>query len=145
LIALDWSLDRVEEHIRPGDSFVNDTTCGATNNDPDIELKGVEVQQLTESEETLVTRMQDIVQLFLAILHVTGGELAPEKCAWYLICHRWKNGRARLLQPHEQHISRATGSTSGIKRKAPEAGHITLMNFIYASAINHDITKVMGQ
>jgi hypothetical protein len=28
--------DGVEEHIRPGDSFVDDTTCGTTDNDPDI-------------------------------------------------------------------------------------------------------------
>jgi hypothetical protein len=60
----------------------------AINDDPDIEPIGVEVQQLTESEEKLVTRMQDIVPFFLDILQVTGGDLAPEKCAWYLICHR---------------------------------------------------------
>jgi hypothetical protein len=71
------AVDGVEEHIRPGDSFVDDTTCGATNDYPDIEPTGVEVQQLTESKEKLVTRMQDIVQLFLDILQVTGGDLAP--------------------------------------------------------------------
>jgi hypothetical protein len=82
------AIDGVQEHIRPCDSFVKHTTCGATHDDPDIEPTGVEVQQLTESEEKLVTRMQDIVQFFLDILQVTGGDLAPEKCAWYLICHR---------------------------------------------------------
>jgi hypothetical protein len=112
------AIDGVEEHIRPGDSFVDDTTCGATNDDPNIESTGVEVQQLTEIEEKLVTRMQDIIQSFLDILQVTGGDLAPEKCALYLICHRWKNGKARFLQPHKQQIgisllSRATYSTSG--------------------------------
>jgi hypothetical protein len=125
------AVDGVEEHTRPGDSFVNYTTCGATHDDPDIEPTGVEVQQLAESKEKLVTRMQDIVQFFLDILQVTGGDLAPEKCAWYLICHRWEKGKARLLQPHEQHrgislLSCATGSTSGIKRKTPEAVHRTL-------------------
>jgi hypothetical protein len=39
-------VDGVEEHIRPGDSFVDDTTCGATNDDPDKEPTGVELQQL---------------------------------------------------------------------------------------------------
>jgi hypothetical protein len=125
------AIDGVEEHIRSGDSFVDDTTCGATNDDPDIEPTGIEVQQLTESEEKLVTRMKDIIQLFLDILQVTGGDLAPEKCAWYLICHRWKNRKSKLLQTREQHrgislLSRATGSTSCIKRKAPDSGHITL-------------------
>jgi hypothetical protein len=51
------AVDGVEEHIRPGDSFIDDTTCGATNDDPDMEPTGVEVEQLTESEEKLVTRM----------------------------------------------------------------------------------------
>jgi hypothetical protein len=83
------AVDGVQEHIRPGNSFVDDTTCGSTNDDPAIEPTGVEVQQLTESEEKLVTRMQDIVQFFLDILQVTGGDLTPEKCALYLICHRW--------------------------------------------------------
>jgi hypothetical protein len=75
------AVDRVEEHIRPGDSFFDDITCGATNDDPDIESTGVEVQQLTESEEKVVTRMQDIVQFSLDILQVKAGDLAPEKCA----------------------------------------------------------------
>jgi hypothetical protein len=126
------AIDGVEEHIRPGDSFVDDTTCGTTNDDPDIEPTGIEVQQLAESEEKLVTRNQDIIKFFLDILQVIGGDLEPEKCAWYLICHIWKNRKAILLQPREQHrgislLSRTTGSTSGIKRKAPEAGHRNLV------------------
>jgi hypothetical protein len=75
--------------------------------------------------------MQDIIQFFLDVLQVTGGDLAPVKCAWYLICHRWKNGKARLLQVKETHrginiTSRATGRTSGVKRKSVEEGHRTL-------------------
>jgi hypothetical protein len=144
------AVDGVEEHIRPGDSFVDDTTCGATNGDPDIEPTGGEVQQLTESEEKLVTRMQDIVQLFMGVLEVTGGDLSPEKSAWYLICHRWKNGKARLLQPHEQHrgislLSCATGSTSGIKSKAPEAGHRTLVFHMTGDGTNSAHKKVMNE
>jgi hypothetical protein len=41
----------IKEHIRSGGSFVDDTTCGATNNDSYIPTTGVEVEQLTESEE----------------------------------------------------------------------------------------------
>jgi hypothetical protein len=63
--------------------------------------------------------MQYIIQLFFDILQVTGGYFATEKCAWYLICHRWENSK------DEQHkgislMSRATGSTSDINRKSPE-------------------------
>jgi hypothetical protein len=83
------AVESVEEHnMRPGDSFVDDTTCGATHTNPEIEPTGGEVQQLTESEEKWTNMMQDIVHFFLDILQLTGGDLAPEKCAWYLICHR---------------------------------------------------------
>jgi hypothetical protein len=144
------AIDGVEEHIRPGDSFIDDTTCGATDDDPDIEPTGTEVQQLTEREEKLVTRMQYIVQFFLDILQVTGGDLAPEKCAWYIICHRWKNGKARLIQPREHHrgislLSRATGSTSVIKRKAPESGHITLVFHMTVDSTCSAHKKVMKE
>jgi hypothetical protein len=40
------------------------------------------------SEEELIAKIQDIIQFFLDVLQVTGGDLAPEKCVLYLICHR---------------------------------------------------------
>jgi hypothetical protein len=91
----------------------------------------VKEEELTWSEEELVAKMQDIIQLFLDVLQVTGGDLAPKKCAWYLSCHRCKNGKARLLQVKESHrginiTSRATGRISGVKRKSVEEGHRTL-------------------
>jgi hypothetical protein len=51
--------------------------------------------------------------------------------AWYLIWHRWKNGKAQLLQVKETHrgitiTSRSTGRTSGVNRKVVEEGHRTL-------------------
>jgi hypothetical protein len=48
----------------------------------------LEEETLTWSEEELIAKMQDIIQFFLDVLQVTGGDLAPAKCAWYLICHR---------------------------------------------------------
>jgi hypothetical protein len=91
----------------------------------------VEEEALTWIEEELIAKMQDSIQFFLDVLQVTGGDLAPAKCAWYLICHRCKNGKARLLQVKETHrgitiTSRATGRTSAVKRKAVEEGHRTL-------------------
>jgi hypothetical protein len=35
-----FAVGGVEEYMRPVDSFVGDTTCGATNEDPDIDLAG---------------------------------------------------------------------------------------------------------
>jgi hypothetical protein len=45
----------------------------------------------------MVKRMEVIIQFFLDLLQVTGGYLAPEKCVWYIIAHRWKKGVPTLL------------------------------------------------
>jgi hypothetical protein len=87
----------VEEHVRPGDAFVEDTTTGVTNDDTTIEPVDADVTSLTLSEEELIGKMQTIIQFFLDLLQVTGGDLALEKCVWFLICHRWKNYKVRLL------------------------------------------------
>jgi hypothetical protein len=82
------SVDGVEEHVFPGDAFVDDTTTGVTNDDTTIEPVDAEVTALTLSEEELIGKMQTLIQFFLDLLQVTGGDLAPEKCVWFLICHR---------------------------------------------------------
>jgi hypothetical protein len=79
------AVDGVEEHVRPGDAFVDDTTTGVTNDDTTIEPLDVEVTALTLSEEELIGKMQMIIQFFLDLLQVTGGNIAPEKCVWFLI------------------------------------------------------------
>jgi hypothetical protein len=120
----------VEEHVRPGDAFVDDTTTGLTNDDTTTEPVDAEVTALTVSEEELIGNMQTIIQFFLDLIQVTGGDLAPEKCVWFLICHRCKNGKARqrILTMKDSHrgieiTSQSTGTVSGVKHKAPEEGH----------------------
>jgi hypothetical protein len=98
------SVDGKVEHNRPGYSFVDDTTTVPTNDNTTMEPVPVEEEALAGSEEELIAKMQDIIQFFLDVLQVTGGDLAPVKCAWYLICHRWKNGKERLLQLKETHM-----------------------------------------
>jgi hypothetical protein len=78
--------------------------------------------------------MQTIIQLFHDLIQVNVGDLAPEKCVWFLICHRWHNGKARLLTVHNSHrginiTSRSIGTVSGVKRKASEEGHIITLGF----------------
>jgi hypothetical protein len=79
--------------------------------------------------------MEEIIQFFLDLLQATGGDLAPDKCVWYLIIHRWKDCNPRLLQKHRSHrgikiVSRSTNTESGLKRKAPNEGHRTLGFFM---------------
>jgi hypothetical protein len=109
------AIDGEEEHIRPGDSFVDDTTTGSTNDDPELKPVSHDIYELTTSEETLIAKMEGIIQLFLDLLQVTGGDLAPEKCVGYLISHLWKDGKRRLLQKHSSHrgikiVSRSTNT-----------------------------------
>jgi hypothetical protein len=72
-------VDGVEEHVRPGDAFVENTTTGVINDDTKIDRVDVEVTYLTLSEEELIGNMHMIIQFFFALLQVTGGDLAPEK------------------------------------------------------------------
>jgi hypothetical protein len=97
------AIDGEEEHIRPGDSFVDDTTTGTTNDDSKLEPVPHVISDLTSSEETLIAKMEEIIQFFLDLLQVTGGDLAPVRCVWYLISHCWKDGKPRLLQKHSSH------------------------------------------
>jgi hypothetical protein len=60
---------------------------GVTNDDTTMDPVPVEVSDLTQSEEELIGQMQTIIQFFLDLLQVTGGDLAPEKYVWFLICH----------------------------------------------------------
>jgi hypothetical protein len=125
------SINGLSDTTRPGDSFVDDTTTGATTDDCTAETTDKDVKELTDEEEKCVARMEDIIHFFLDLLQVTGGYLAPGKCVWYLISHRWKNGIPSLLPVHQSHrgikmTSRSTGFTSAIKRKATDQGHRTL-------------------
>jgi hypothetical protein len=75
------SVDGKTTDTRPGDSFLDDTTTGATDDNHNLDPIPSSVRGLTQEEESLVARMEDIIQFFLDLLQVTGSNLAPEKCA----------------------------------------------------------------
>jgi hypothetical protein len=62
---------------RPGDSFVDDTRSGTTDDDVTKDPVPINEKELTSYEEAMVKRMEDIIQFFLDLLQVTGGDLAP--------------------------------------------------------------------
>jgi hypothetical protein len=116
------AVDGVEE-IRPGESFVENTTCGATDDNVDISPVPASVTNLTNGEDALVGRLEEIIKFFLDLLQVTGGGPGSEKCAWFLIAFRWKEGKASLIIPSETHIgielvSQSTGTRTTIKSNA---------------------------
>jgi hypothetical protein len=99
------SVDGRTTDTRPGDSFVDATTTGATYDYHNLDPIPSTVRGITQEEDSLVTRMEVIMQFLLDLLQVTGGDLAPEKCAWYLIGHRWNKGVSKLIQVEPQHRS----------------------------------------
>jgi hypothetical protein len=144
------AIDNKKEHIRPVDSIVDDTTTGCTNDDPELEQVSHDISELISSEETLIAKMEEIIQFCLDLLQVTGGDLAPEKCVWYLISNHWKEGKPRLLQKHSSHrgikiFSRSTNTESGVKRKAPKEGHRTMGLFMTCDGTCTAHNKVMTE
>jgi hypothetical protein len=56
---MDW-----KSKLRSGDSFVDDTTCGATDDDRKSEPVNSDVQELVEREEELIGHMEEIMHYF---------------------------------------------------------------------------------
>jgi hypothetical protein len=83
---------------------VDDTTTGVTDDNQNLDSIPSTVRGLTQEEDSLVARIEVVIQFFLDLLQGTGGDLAPEKCAWYLIGHRWNKGVSKLVQIEPQHL-----------------------------------------
>jgi hypothetical protein len=129
---------------------VEDTTTGTTDDDVTKYPVSIDEKELTSDEEAMVKRMEDIIQCFLDLLQVTGGDLAPGKCVWYLIAHRWKKDVPTLLANKTTHRgivmkSKATGTISAVKRKAVSQGHITLGFHLCGDGTSRAHKKVMKE
>jgi hypothetical protein len=94
--------------------------------------------------------MEDIMKYFLDLLQVTGGGLAPKKCAWFLIVFRWKNGKAKMVQIKQSHkginlTSKSKGTTVGTKRKAPSDSHLTIGFHLQGDGNTDSHKKIMQE
>jgi hypothetical protein len=141
------SVDKSTIGTRPGDSFVDDTTTGTTDDDVTKDPVPIDDKELTSDEEAMVKRMEDIIQFFLDLLQVTGGDLAPEKYVWYLIAHRWNKCVPRLLANKTTHRgiimkSKATGTISAVKIKALSQGNRTLRFHLCGDGTSRAYKKV---
>jgi hypothetical protein len=56
------AIDGEEDHIMLGDSFIDDTTTGSTNDDPKLEPVPHDIYELTTSEETLIAKMEEFIK-----------------------------------------------------------------------------------
>jgi hypothetical protein len=71
------SVENITTNKNPGDSFVNDTTTGVTSDDTSREPVPLEETDRTADEAKLIDQMQVLIQFFLDLLQVTGGDIAP--------------------------------------------------------------------
>jgi hypothetical protein len=144
------SVDGTTTDTHPWDSFMDDITTVATDDNHNLEPILSSVRGIAQEEESLVARMEDILQFFLDLLQLTSGNLAPEKCAWYLIGHRWNKGVPTLVQIEPQHrsismTSRSSVQVSVIKRKAPTEGHRTLGFSMTGDGTSNEHKQVMKE
>jgi hypothetical protein len=76
--------------------------------------------------------MKKMIQFFLELLQVSGGDLNISKCACFTVFHRLKGGRAMLLQTHGSHPTMnithpSSGELKNITRKNPNESHRALV------------------
>jgi hypothetical protein len=137
------SVDKSKTSTISGDPFVDYTTTGVTSDDTNRDPVSIEETELTADEEDLVEQMKVVIQFFLDLLQVTVGDLAPEKCVWYLIAHRWKNGLTTLprnkdhVQLHMAHIryQKESGNTGTQNSGVPPHRRRNL----FCSQENHEV------
>jgi hypothetical protein len=69
-----------------------------------IEITPSSNKYFSAEEGDLFIKMHKILQFFLELLQVAGGDLNISKYACFTIFHRWSGGRATLLKTHESHL-----------------------------------------
>jgi hypothetical protein len=75
--------------------------------------------------------MQNILQFFLELIQVAGGDLNIWNCASFTVFHRWNGGRASLLEIQDSHplitiTCLHTGEIKTINKKDPNQAHRAL-------------------
>jgi hypothetical protein len=94
--------------------------------------------------------MEEIMQYFLDLLQEIGGDIAPDKCAWFLIVFRWKDGKVKMVQINKSHkginlTSKSEGTAVGIKWKALIDNHRTLVFHLQGDGKSDSHKKVMRE
>jgi hypothetical protein len=74
---------------------------------------------------------QKMIQFFLKLLQVAGGDLNVSKCTYFTVFRHWKGGRATLFRMHYSHPTMtitypSSGELKHITRKNPNESHRAL-------------------
>jgi hypothetical protein len=117
-------------HKRIGEGLIDDTGL-VVSAQASTEIISSHVKRLSNYEAALFARMNRMIQFFLELLQVAGGDLNISKCACFTIFHRWQGGHATLIRTQESHPTMtithpSTGEVKIITRKNPNEAHRAL-------------------
>jgi hypothetical protein len=95
------------------------------------EITSSRAKRFSNDEAALFTRTNRMIQFFLELLQVAGGDLNISKCACFTIFHYLQGGRATLFHTHNSHPTMtithpSTGEVKIITRKNPNEAHRAL-------------------
>jgi hypothetical protein len=91
-------------HKMIGEGLINNTGL-VVSSQSYTEITSTCVKHFTPDENILFSRMKKMIQFFLELLQVAGGDPHISKCACFTVFHRWKGGRAMLLRMHDSHTT----------------------------------------
>jgi hypothetical protein len=89
-------------HKRIDECLIDDTGV-VVSSQSFTEITSTCVKRFTPDENSLCYRMRRMIQFFLKLLQVAGGDLNISKCSCFTVFHFWKGGRAMLLRTHDSH------------------------------------------
>jgi hypothetical protein len=91
-------------HKRIGEDLIDDTGL-VVSSQSSTEITSTRVKRFTPDENILFSRMKKMIQFFLELLQVAGGDLNISKCACFTVFQRWKGRRAMLLRTQDSHTT----------------------------------------
>jgi hypothetical protein len=82
-------------------------------------------------ERELHSKANIILEFFLHLLNIIGGDIFTGKSACFLIFHRWSGGKSTLLKIHDDHpqitlTHPLTGTDNAVLRKEKDEPHRAL-------------------
>jgi hypothetical protein len=117
-------------HTRIGEGLIDDTGL-IVSAQASTQITSSRVKRFSSDEAALFVRMNHMIQFFLELLQVAGGNLNISKCACFTVFHHWKGGCATLLCAHDSHPTMtithpSTGEVKLITHKNPNEAHRAL-------------------
>jgi hypothetical protein len=90
------SVSGLIQHERISEGFINDTRVGATHPHTTA-ITPTSQKDLTREEFELHTKANAILQFFINLLRVIGGNMHTGKNASFLLFHTWSGVKSTLL------------------------------------------------